>query len=65
MSDTYEDENDVFAIEEDDDEDEFVEVGAKHVQGDSIDKHLAARRRLESLLEERLLKSELEDYMDY
>tara|TARA_Y100000588_G_C14077414_1_gene848554 strand:+ start:657 stop:830 length:174 start_codon:yes stop_codon:yes gene_type:complete len=47
-----------------DNEEEFVEVH-ENVCLDSTNNKLDARRRLESLLEEKRLQAEIDDFMDY
>lgn len=46
-------------------EEEFVEGEEEVVLEDIEDASLDARRRLENLLEERRLRNELEDFLDY
>ena len=60
MSNLFEDDEEKELMAEDD----FVEA-EETIQNHSQRPNLDARRRLESLLEERRLRDELEDFLDY
>jgi len=46
-------------------EDEFVDTDVETVSSESAQHETDARKRLESLLEEKRLRKELDDFIDY
>lgn len=60
MTDLFEDEEEELIVDE-----QFEEVALDSVQAKAPDGKVDARRRLESMLDERRLRAELDDFMDY
>ena len=64
MSDLFEEEEDaVVKVSEDFDLDTDLDIGAEVVE--TASRELDARRRLESMLDEKRLRDELDDFGDY
>lgn len=65
MSDLFEEDKDVVGVDVGDDSESIEEVDVESEIDEVAPRDLDARRRLENMLDEKRLRDELDDFVDY